>query len=92
LNIQTTPDTLNFYLKDTGARIALCEAALADKFGAEVLDGTAVAQVVTVNGVDDGTQRIAAVTFLYWPAEGHRPSFTMIWPILKRRSENMSLN
>ncbi|MGO7424099.1 AMP-binding protein, partial [Rhizobium ruizarguesonis] len=33
LNIQTTPDTLNFYLKDTGARIALCEAALADKFG-----------------------------------------------------------
>ncbi|UIK14116.1 benzoate-CoA ligase family protein (plasmid) [Rhizobium leguminosarum] len=64
LNIQTTPDTLNFYLKDTGARIALCEAALADKFGAEVLDGTAVAQVVTVNGVADGTQRIAAVTFL----------------------------
>ena len=64
LNIQTTPDTLNFYLKDTGARIALCEAALADKFGPEVLEGTALSKVVIVNGTAEHTGRIAADDFL----------------------------
>ncbi|WP_246252129.1 benzoate-CoA ligase family protein [Allomesorhizobium camelthorni] len=64
LNIQTTPDVLNFFLQDTGARIALCEASLADRFGPETLKGTALEQVVIANGTAEGAGRIAAADFL----------------------------
>lgn len=50
LNIQSRPDDLNFFLQDTGARIALCEANLADQFGPEALANTALEQVIVVNG------------------------------------------
>ncbi|MBN8293476.1 benzoate-CoA ligase family protein [Rhodobacter sp. NTK016B] len=55
LNTQTTPDLLNFFLKDTGARIALCEETLGHIFTDAVLDGTSVERVVRVNGGDDFT-------------------------------------
>ncbi|ASY65272.1 Benzoate-CoA ligase (plasmid) [Sinorhizobium sojae CCBAU 05684] len=64
LNIQTTPDVLNFFLQDTGARVALCEASLADRFGPETLKGTALERVVIANGTADGAGRIAAADFL----------------------------
>lgn len=54
LNTQTPDETLNYFLKDTGARIALCEASLAAHFGPEVLAGTDVARVITVNGAAEG--------------------------------------
>lgn len=62
LNIQTTPEVLNFFLKDTGARLALCEAGLADRFGPETLAGTVLEQVITVNGAAAGLT--PAETFL----------------------------
>ncbi|WP_068304801.1 benzoate-CoA ligase family protein [Pararhodobacter sp. CCB-MM2] len=55
LNTQTPADVLNFFLQDTGARLALCENALSGHFSAEVLAGTAVERVVLVNGADDFT-------------------------------------
>jgi benzoate-CoA ligase family protein len=64
LNIQTKPDVLNFFLKDTSARIALCEASLADSFGAETLKGTALEKVVIVNGAANGANHVAAANFL----------------------------
>lgn len=64
LNIQTKPDVLNFFLNDTEARIALCEASLVDCFGPETLKGTAVEKVVIVNGAADGPKRVAADAFL----------------------------
>jgi benzoate-CoA ligase family protein len=64
LNIQTTPDVLNFFLQDTGAKIALCEAALAGRFEGEALKGTTLEHVVIVNGAADGEDRIAAAEFL----------------------------
>lgn len=63
LNIQTTPEVLNFFLKDTGARLALCEAALSDRFGPDTLAGTALERVITVNGAVDGL--MPAETFLH---------------------------
>jgi len=50
LNVQTKPDLLNYYFKDSAARIALCEADLASTFNDEALQGTKVEQVVIVNG------------------------------------------
>ncbi|WP_370226950.1 benzoate-CoA ligase family protein [Pararhodobacter marinus] len=55
LNTQTTPDLLNFFLKDTGARIALVEETLGDIVTETVLAGTSVERVVRVNGGDDFT-------------------------------------
>ena len=60
LNTQTPDETLNYFLKDTGARIALCEAALAAHFGPEVLAGTDVAHVITVNGGAEGFETAEA--------------------------------
>lgn len=54
LNVQTNADTLNFFLKDTGATIALCEADLAEKFSGKVLTDTRIGRVVLVNTEDGG--------------------------------------
>ena len=64
LNTQTAPDVLNFFLDDTGARLAVCEAELADKFGSETLAGTRLNRVVIVNGEAPAAGRIAATEFL----------------------------
>ncbi|MCV0396579.1 MAG: benzoate-CoA ligase family protein [Rhizobiaceae bacterium] len=67
LNIQTTPDVLNFFLKDTGARLAVCEASLAHRFDREALDGASLDRIVIANGPAEGEGRIPAEAFL----EGH---------------------
>lgn len=50
LNTLTTPDLLNFYLADTGAGVAICEAEFADRFSADVTKGTNLRKTVVVNG------------------------------------------
>jgi len=65
LNIQTTSDLLAFFLKDSGARIALCEGSLVDLFAE-----TTLATMVVVNGTAEGGGRVSAETFL----GGHDPS------------------
>jgi len=50
LNTQTKPDLLHFLLSDTGARIALCEAAFADQFSGEAVDRTRLETIVIANG------------------------------------------
>jgi len=64
LNIQTPADVLAYFLKDTRARIAVCEAALAGSFGPDVTAGSKLETLVLVNG--DGTEAggVAAATFL----------------------------
>ena len=52
LNIQTRSDLLNYFLKDSNATLAVCEASLASSFDAETLEGTSVERVVMVNGSD----------------------------------------
>ena len=64
LNTQTTPDLLNYFLKDSAAKIALCEAPLLKLFDADVLAGTSVASVIVVNGGASGANQIAAEQFL----------------------------
>ena len=52
LNIQTRPELLNYFLVDSDAPLAVCEASLASSFSADVLQGTKVERVVIVNGTD----------------------------------------
>ena len=55
LNIQTRSELLNYFLVDSDAPLAVCEASLASSFSADVLQGTKVERVVIVNGTDAAT-------------------------------------
>ena len=66
LNIQTKPDVINYFLKDSGARFALVDAALASVFSGDTLAGTPLETTIVANGeaaAEDQTQ-IAAESFL----------------------------
>lgn len=66
LNTQTTPDLLRFLLEDSRARIALCDASVADQLGRDAFAGTGLETVVVANGgLRDGDgQVIDADAFL----------------------------
>src|SRR5437879_5085632 len=50
INLLTPPDLLNFYLTDSGATLAIVEAAFADRFNEVACEGTALRTLVVVNG------------------------------------------
>lgn len=50
LNTLTPPETLNYYLKDSNAPIALCEGAFLEQFGPVAIDGTCLQRIIVVNG------------------------------------------
>ncbi|MGX1308723.1 benzoate-CoA ligase family protein [Amorphus suaedae] len=50
LNTQATPDLLRFFVADTGARIALCEAALGALFDDPEMRANGLERTVVVNG------------------------------------------
>ncbi|MFP4275456.1 MAG: benzoate-CoA ligase family protein [Paracoccaceae bacterium] len=58
LNTQTTPDLLNYFLQDTGARVALCEASLQGLVNEEARAGTVLERLVIVGG--DGPDSAAS--------------------------------
>ncbi len=62
LNTQTTADLLQFFLADSGARIAICEADFASTFSAETVAGTALQTLVVVNGEASSGAPVEAVT------------------------------
>jgi benzoate-CoA ligase family protein len=64
LNTQTTADLLNYFLKDTSAKLALCEAPLLKIFNEEALSGTGVARIVVTNGSAAGALQTEAAQFL----------------------------
>jgi benzoate-CoA ligase family protein len=50
INTLTPPDLLQFYLTDSGARLALCDAAFADRFDATACQGTRLDTLIVANG------------------------------------------
>ena len=64
LNIQSRPALLNYFLLDSEAPLAVCEASLASSFSASVLQGTKVERVVTVNGTDTASGVIPESAFV----------------------------
>lgn len=63
LNIQTKPDVLNFFLRDTEARIALVEGNLVGSFGDTTRAGTKLETLVIANG-EPGAGSISTDAFL----------------------------
>ena len=50
INTLTPPDLLQFYLADSGAKVAICDAAFADRFNGEACSNTQLDTVVIANG------------------------------------------
>ena len=63
LNTQTGTDTLGFFLRDSGARLAVVEGDLRDAFGAGTVDGTGVRTVVVANGPARGADAVTEEAF-----------------------------
>lgn len=64
LNIQTKPDVLNFFLKDSGARVAVVEADQVDVFSSQTLADTDLRLTIVANGPGNGDGRISAQDFI----------------------------
>lgn len=64
LNIQTKPEVLNYFLKDSGAQFAVTEAELATVFTGETLAGTDLHSIIVVNGNVRGSGFTPAQEFL----------------------------
>jgi benzoate-CoA ligase family protein len=50
INTLTPPDLLQFYLADSGARVAVAEAEFCSRFNAEACDNTDLRTLIAVNG------------------------------------------
>jgi len=50
LNTQATPDLLRFFVADTGARLALCEASLAEIFRDDEMRANGLERTILANG------------------------------------------
>lgn len=64
LNVLTRSDVLNYYLRDSGARIVVTQAEHMPLFGGETLAGTSVRSIVVTDGEADGPGSLAASAFL----------------------------
>ena len=64
LNVQTKPDVLNYFLKDTGARFAVVDAELASVFSGDTIDGTRLETTIIANGQVEGSGNVSATEFI----------------------------
>lgn len=64
LNIQTRPDVLNYFLKDSEARLALVDAEFAGIFHGDTLKGARLETTVVANGEAAGEGRVPAAAFI----------------------------
>ena len=81
INTLTPSDLLQFYLADSGAPVAVCDAAFADRFNATACTGTRLKTLVIVNGAAPAGVPVAVRAVDEWleqpapalaPADTHR--------------------
>ncbi|MDU6495304.1 AMP-binding protein, partial [Bradyrhizobium sp.] len=66
INTLTPPDLLQFYLADSGAKIAVADADFAARFDAQACAETALHTLIVVNGVTPGTSAPSTLTADGW--------------------------
>jgi acetyl-CoA synthetase len=81
INTLTPSDLLQFYLADSSARIAICDAAFADRFNATACQGTQIETLVVANGLSSAAAPMKLRSAAEWlstpapdlvPADTHR--------------------
>jgi acetyl-CoA synthetase len=73
INTLTPPDLLQFYLADSGAKVAICDAAFADRFNGEACRDTALATLVVTNGAATAAGPTKALPAAQWLGQMHSP-------------------
>ena len=68
INLLTPPDLLQFYLADSGAKVAVAEATFRDRFNATACAGTVLAALIVVNGKGGGAVPVRTITASSWLA------------------------
>ena len=68
INLLTPPDLLQFYLADSGAKVAVAEATFRDRFNATAYAGTVLAALIVVNGEGGGAVPVRTITASSWLA------------------------
>ena len=68
INLLTPPDLLQFYLADSGAKVAVAEAAFCDRFNATACAGTVLATLIVVNGEAGGAVPVRTIAASSWLA------------------------
>ena len=66
INTLTPPDLLQFYLSDSGARIAVADAGFADRFNATACRDTQLEILVVANGVQAAAPAVPARSAAEW--------------------------
>ena len=66
VNTLTPPDLLQFYLADSGARVAVTEPAFADRFNATACAGTRLTTLIVVAGDPPSGAPVAAMAASRW--------------------------
>jgi benzoate-CoA ligase family protein len=81
INTLTPPDLLQFYLADSGAAVAICDAAFVERFNDEACRNTKLQAVVVTNGEAPPFGAVRMITGAQWlprapdtlaPADTHR--------------------
>jgi acetyl-CoA synthetase len=68
INLLTPSDLLQFYLADSGAKVAVAEAAFCDRFNATACAGTVLETLIVVNGDAGGAGPVGTITVSSWLA------------------------
>ena len=68
INLLTPPDLLQFYLADSGAKVAVAEATFRDRFNATACAGTVLAALIVVNGEGGGAVPVRTIAASSWLA------------------------
>ena len=86
INTLTPPDLLQFYLADSSAEVAVCDAIFADRFNATACEGTSLQHLVVVNGEPPASAPVPTVAADRWhfargpmPAAGTRRDDMAFW-------------
>jgi len=74
INTLTPPALLQFYLSDSQATVAICDAAFIDRFNADACRGTRLETVVVVNGEAAGPSAVTTQSARDWPAARLAPA------------------
>src|SRR5262249_10375626 len=84
----TSPDLLQFYLADSGTKVAVAEASLHDRFDYRALGGTELKTLITVNGQVDQTNVDASLNVKH--ADTWLPAFAEQLPAAETHRDEMA--
>jgi benzoate-CoA ligase family protein len=66
INTLTPPDLLQFYLADSGAKVAICDAVYLERFNNEACQGTKLQELVVTNGGAAASGPARSLTAAEW--------------------------